>query len=47
MNSEIGLESLLKPLAVEDGAEVLERVEEYIQAREIQETETADSEACF
>jgi DNA polymerase III sliding clamp (beta) subunit (PCNA family) len=39
VNSEIGLESLLKPLAAEDGAEVLERVEEYIQAREIQETD--------
>jgi len=35
MNSEIGLESILKPLGVEDGAKVLERMEEYIQAREI------------
>ena len=39
MNSEIGLESILKPLGVEDGAKVLERVGEYIQAREIQETD--------
>jgi DNA polymerase III sliding clamp (beta) subunit (PCNA family) len=35
MNSEIGLESILKPLGVEDGPEVMERVEEYSRAREI------------
>ncbi len=37
MNSEIGLESILKPLGVRDGAEVLERVEEYLREREIQD----------
>ena len=39
LNSEIGLESILKPLGVRDGAEVLERVEEYLREREIQETD--------
>jgi hypothetical protein len=39
VNSEIGLESLLKPLGVEDGAQVLERAGEYIQTREIKTTD--------
>jgi hypothetical protein len=39
INSEIGLESILKPLGVEDGPEVLERVEKYLRERTIQETD--------